>query len=122
VSPKTFEVSVVDTAAAAAPSATVSEPLPPLPAPPVAASAVRKGAGNGVVVVLMVAPDGRVGDIYWDQLPAMTDEQLLQIEATIRQRHYPSNLDVAGPRRITETLDVRAMLKLLPTPGHTDPK
>ena len=55
-------------------------------------------------VMLEVNADGSIGQIIWDLLPAMTDEQFNKLEAAIRARGRP------GPSSnsfVRETIDVR---------------
>jgi hypothetical protein len=72
-------------------------------------------AAVGVTVLLVVDAEGRVGQIYWDQLPALTDEQLRRVEAGIRQKTYRPS------QTINEVVDVRSLLNLSPAPPADDP-
>ncbi|OHC69274.1 MAG: hypothetical protein A3H93_07775 [Rhodocyclales bacterium RIFCSPLOWO2_02_FULL_63_24] len=63
-------------------------------------------AAVGVTVKLVISGDGRVQQIFWDSLPALTDEQLRRVEAAIRDKIY------AGGQTINEIFDVRGFLKL----------
>lgn len=62
----------------------------------------------GVTVLLVVGADGRAQQIYWNQLPALTDAQLRRVEAVIRERTY------AAGQTVNELVDVRGILKLPP--------
>ncbi len=62
----------------------------------------------GVTVLLVIGGDGRVGQILWDKLPALTDDQLRRVETVIRQRTY------AAGQTLNEIVDVRAILRLPP--------
>jgi hypothetical protein len=63
-------------------------------------------AAIGVSVLLVIGSDGQVDRIFWDKLPALTDEQLRRVEAAIRAKSY-----IAG-QTITEIFDVRGFLRL----------
>ncbi|MDP2826183.1 MAG: hypothetical protein Q8O52_26285 [Sulfuritalea sp.] len=65
-------------------------------------------AAVGVSVILVIGGDGRVNQIFWDRLPALTDEQLRRVEAAIRAKTY------AGSQTISEIFDVRGFLRLPP--------
>jgi hypothetical protein len=58
--------------------------------------------------MLVIGSDGRANQIYWDKLPALTDEQLRRVESAIRSRSYTPG------RTVTEVFDVREFLKLQP--------
>lgn len=62
----------------------------------------------GVTVMLVIGGDGRVNEIYWSTLPALTDEQLRRVERAIRGRAYMPG------QTVTEVFDVREFLKLPP--------
>ena len=64
-------------------------------------SARRPGEAR---VALEIGEDGRVGQILWYQLPAMTDEQLFRLEATIRERY---KLQSESGHFVRQTIDVR---------------
>jgi hypothetical protein len=65
----------------------------------------------GVTVMLVVGAEVRVEQIFWDQLPALTDEQLRRVEGVIRERTY-------RPRQtLSEVIDVRNILKLPQPPA-----
>ncbi len=58
-------------------------------------------------VILEVNSDGQIGQIIWDLLPAMTDEQFNRLEAALRKRGY------VGPSTnafIRQTIDVREFI------------
>lgn len=99
--------SVTPPAAASAPSLPESQagvtnhPIPGRLSNPAAAAV-------GVTVTLVIGLDGRVQQIYWDKLPALTDEQLRRVETAIRDKAYASG------QVINEIFDVRAFLKLPP--------
>jgi hypothetical protein len=69
----------------------------------------------GVTVMLAIGEDGRVQQIYWDQLPALTDEQLRRVETAIRSKTYASR------QTISEIIDVRGILKLPPVRSEDNP-
>jgi hypothetical protein len=62
----------------------------------------------GVAVKLVTDDTGRANQIYWSNLPALTDEQLRRVEAAIRARRY------APGQIINDVFDVREFLKLPP--------
>ena len=62
----------------------------------------------GVAVKLVTDDTGRANQIYWSNLPALTDEQLRRVEAAIRARRY------APGQTINDVFDVREFLKLPP--------
>lgn len=62
----------------------------------------------GVTVTLVIGPDGHVRQMFWDKLPALTDEQFRRVEAAIREKTY------AAGQTINEVVDVRGLLKLPP--------
>lgn len=62
----------------------------------------------GISVMLVIGSDGRANQIYWDKLPALTDEQLRRVERVIRARIYRPG------QTVTEVFDVREFLKLQP--------
>jgi hypothetical protein len=62
----------------------------------------------GVLVRLLIGTDGRVDQIFWDKLPALTDDQFRRLEAVIREKTY-----TAG-QTLNEIVDVRAILQLPP--------
>lgn len=72
-------------------------------------------AAVGVTVLLVVGEEGRVEQIYWNQLPALTDEQLRRVEALMRQKTYRPS------QTINEVVDVRSLLNLSPAPPADDP-
>ena len=96
-----------------------TRPQPSLPATP-ARVAIQPAPGQpssappapvGVTVLLVVGTEGRVEQIFWNQLPALTDEQLRRVEAVIRDRTY-------RPRQtLSEVVDVRNILKLPQPPA-----
>jgi hypothetical protein len=59
-------------------------------------------------VKLVTDDTGRANQIYWSNLPALTDEQLRRVEAAIRARRY------APGQTINDVFDVREFLKLPP--------
>jgi hypothetical protein len=64
----------------------------------------------GVPVTLVVGLDGRVEQIFWDQLPALTNDQFRRLEALIREKSY------AAGQTINELVDVRSLLNLQASP------
>lgn len=71
-------------------------------------------AAVGYSVMLVTDGEGRVGQIYWDKLPALSDEQLRKVERALRARKYlPS-------QTVTEVFDVRDFLKLAPARSEDD--
>jgi hypothetical protein len=97
---------------ATAPSAA---PQPLRPGQPVAGPVTRAAPpAGGVNVMFTLGDNGRVNEIYWNELPALTDRQLQRLETTIRQRRYPPGM---GRRTVTENVDVRAFLT---NPGSVD--
>jgi hypothetical protein len=78
------------TPVAAEPEKTVSQadatPQIEAPAPiKVRRPVLRSGEAD---VVMVVDAKGRVGVIYWNRLPALTDEQMQLVELRIRQRRF----------------------------------
>jgi len=69
----------------------------------------------GIAVTLVIGADGHVRQIFWDRLPALTDEQLRRVEAAIREKTY-----VAG-QTLNEVVDVRGLLKLPPARPDESP-
>jgi hypothetical protein len=69
----------------------------------------------GISVLLVTGDDGRVNQIYWNKLPALTDEQLRRVERAIRAKTYASG------QTISEVFDVREFLKLPPGPTEEGP-
>lgn len=63
----------------------------------------------GETVLLVIGNDGRVTQILWNTLPALTDEQLRRVEAAIRAKVY------APGQNLREVFDVRGFLNLQPT-------
>ena len=51
---------------------------------------VDRGSGK-LKVLLVIDSSGRVGHIHWNQLPAMTKEELNNLEQKLRQKIYLSN-------------------------------
>ncbi len=88
-------------------------PNPPRVAsvPSVSASTAEEAApvqaAMGVSVLLQLNADGQVGQILWNELPALTDAQLHRLEMVIRARPYMRG---ASGRTIKEIVDIRAML------------
>lgn len=124
VSPVTPPLPVETKPAIVAPVLTPTPAVPPKTAPPITqAPAISNVAGSpppqvrsnrpadGVVVVLRVNSDGEVFHIYWNQLPAITNEQFNRLEAIVRTRRFGSHV---SDRTITEIIDVRALLDLPP--------
>ncbi|MBK8761074.1 MAG: hypothetical protein IPM03_11705 [Sulfuritalea sp.] len=64
----------------------------------------------GVAVLLVIGVDGHVSQIFWDKLPALTNEQFRRVEAAILAKTY------APGQTISEVFDVREFLKLPPVP------
>jgi hypothetical protein len=60
----------------------------------------------GVPVLLVIGSDGRVNQIFWNTLPALTDEQLRRVEAAIRLKPY------APGQTVQEIFDVRGFFGL----------
>ena len=106
-----------------------SRPPPPAPVPRVRTRPADASAGEvgrkgdksapgrianappgavGVPVKLVTDDTGRANQIYWHNLPALTDEQLRRVEAAIRARRY------APGQIINDVFDVREFLKLPP--------
>ena len=85
----------------AVPTPAVKTATPAAVRPPISAGSPLGAVGNTsvtsrglgrVTVILVVDPSGRVGEIHWNELPAMTNESLLRLEARLRQRVYPPAL------------------------------
>ena len=55
-------------------------------------------------VLLEINADGQIGQIIWDMLPALTDEQFNRLEAAVRAR---GRRGLSGNSFVTETIDVR---------------
>ncbi len=64
----------------------------------------------GVAVLLVIGSDGRVTQIFWNKLPALTNEQFHRVEAAIQAKSY------APGQTVSEVFDVREFLKLPPVP------
>jgi hypothetical protein len=88
---------------------------PSLSSPPRKVTEPGTGFGDGYSAVLMVDPDGRVGEILWAALPALTEDQLRTLERAIREGAYPSSPRALGMRAINEPIDVRGLLNLPPS-------
>ena len=63
---------------------------------------------SGVSVRLTIDSAGKVSNIHWTKLPALTNQQFVRLEKSIRERIYP--LGLAG-NRINETVDALRVLK-----------
>lgn len=96
----------------AAPPSRARAAMQPTPGHP----ANRNPAAVGVNVLLVVGGDGRVQQILWDQLPALTDEQLRRVEAVIRRKTY------AAGQTLNEIVDVRSILQLPPARSEESPE
>jgi hypothetical protein len=73
-------------------------------------------AGSGYSVTMLVTREGRVTEIYWGQLPALTDEQFELLERMVRERRYPDRgITNNGP--VVDTIDVRGLLGLPSAPS-----
>ncbi|HQR03441.1 MAG: hypothetical protein JSR19_13085 [Proteobacteria bacterium] len=74
-----------------------------------------------VAVVMLMDKDGRPGQILWDKLPALTEAQLLRVEAAIREMRFPETH--TGQVR-TETIDVLRLLAQIsrPPPAQVNPE
>lgn len=81
----------------------------------VKASSRALDRGPGVVdVLLVIGDDGHPLGIHWDRLPALTNDQLRELEALVRRQVYPS---MEGAR-LTQTIDVFGLLAISRrTPG-----
>jgi hypothetical protein len=66
---------------------------------------VAAPARGKVVALLVIDGSGRVQDIGWNELPAMTDDQLRQLERRIRQKTY-----FATGRQYTTTDSVEGLI------------
>lgn len=117
--PAVFSVPPKSVAVQGAVTPPAVRPQPALPAAPgrVAMQPTPGQVSNaapapvGVSVLLVVGVEGRVEEIYWNQLPALNDEQLRRVEAVIRERTY-------RPRQtLSEVVDVRSILKLPQPPA-----
>lgn len=102
--------------AVSAPTEKPSVPLPAGKAPlaprtPPAAGAERPQPARpgGVTALLSIGEGGHVSQILWNQLPALSDEQLRRLEGLVRGRTYAGTL--AG-QTLNEVIDVRALLAL----------
>lgn len=73
-------------------------------------ASVSPAAPVGVSVLLVIGGDGRVSQIFWNKLPALTNEQLRRVEAAIQAKTY------APGQTVSEVFDVREFLKLPPVP------
>lgn len=60
-----------------------------------------------VAIIIIVDHDGRPGQIFWDRLPALTDEQFARLKLAVRSRVYGTA--VAGTR-LDEVINVFALL------------
>lgn len=89
-------------------SASAASPARVAPVPTPGRLSNSRPAPVGVTVMLVIGGDGRVQQIYWNTLPALTDEQLRRVEAAIREKTY------APGQTINEIFDVRGFLKLAP--------
>lgn len=108
VPPKPATQAVAEPSAARPQSAQIASPARVAPQPTQGRPSNAIPAPVGVSVMLVIGGDGRVRQIIWDQLPALTDEQLRRVEAAIREKAY------APGQTITEIFDVRGFLKLPP--------
>lgn len=57
--------------------------------------------------LFLINEDGHIGQIYWDRLPALTDEQMRRLENSIRSRQYPRS---SAGQVLSEILDVQPFL------------
>ena len=114
------------------PVAEIVKPLPPTPSlpqrmasttskvssaatgqasPPPAPQALTAQHADGVTVVLRVNADGKVTQIFWNRLPAISVEQLDRLEHIVRTRQFVPHVT---DRTVSEIIDVRALLRLPP--------
>lgn len=66
----------------------------------------RNSSVGGATVTLVIGADGRIRQMFWDKLPALTDEQFRRVEAAMREKTY------AAGQTLNEIVDVRGLLKL----------
>jgi hypothetical protein len=71
---------------------------------------------GGNTALIAIGADGRITDIVWNRLPALTNEQFLRLEAILRTNTYPESM--VG-QIVTEVVDVRGLLGLAPEPDRT---
>ena len=76
-----------------------------------APQAASQRRSDGVTVVLRVNADGKVTQIFWNRLPAISNEQLDRLEQIVRTRQFVPHFT---DRTISEIIDVRALLNLPP--------
>ena len=106
---------VVPTAAPAQPALAPAAPAPVALQPTPGRVSNTVPVPVGVTVVLVVGEEGRVEQIFWNQLPALTNEQLRRVEALIRQKTYRPS------QTVNEVVDVRGLLMLAPAHPAEDP-
>jgi len=86
----------------------VAPPVPHVGEGAVAATPTRKARRPGeVAIIIIVDHDGRPGQIFWDRLPALTDEQFARLKHAVRSRVYGA---VLPGTRVDEVIDVSALL------------
>lgn len=104
------------TALQAAPATPHQGPLATaLPAAP-GRDAHAEAAAGGVTARMVIGEGGRVRQILWRKLPALTREQFEQLEDLLRATTYAESM--AGST-VTEIVDVRGLLGLPPVRGTT---
>ena len=80
------------------------EPLKASPAPgKLKRPVLRTGEASAVMVV---DSSGRVGVIFWNRLPALTDEQMQIVETRIRQRRYEEDKRGGALAEIINVFDI----------------
>lgn len=121
VAPARF--SVPPRPAVPAPAVPAAPRQPPASAGEQGTPAIRSAPGRssnvprapvGVAVMLVIDERGRANQIFWDSLPALTDEQLRRVELAIRARRY------APGQTVKEVFDVREFLKLAPARAENE--
>ena len=75
-------------------------------------------ATGGVSVLMAIGEDGRVTEILWNRLPALTNEQFKRLENMLRANVYAASM--AGTT-VTEVVDVRGILGLQPERSRSAP-
>ena len=64
-------------------------------------------ATRGVTVTIVIGESGKVAQIFWNKLPALTDNQLQQVEESIRARSYLGSIPGAI---LNENIDVLSLI------------
>lgn len=92
----------------------VAKPSPPAPG----RDARTASASGGVSVLMTIGEGGRIDQIFWKTLPALTNEQFQRLESILRVNQYAES---QIGTTVTEIVDVRGILGLPPASGEAAP-